>query len=94
MKNPWRVIVKPVVTEKSTRSTQSNVHTFVVDGKATKHDIKYAVQTAFGVQVARVRTSIVKGKPKRMKNMRLMGRRKNYKKAYVTLKEGSRLDLI
>ena len=94
MKNPWRVIVRPVVTEKSTRSTQSNIHTFVVDRKATKHDIKHAVQTAFGVQVAHVRTSVIKGKPKRMRNMRLMGRRQTYKKAYVTLKEGSRLDLI
>ena len=94
MKNPWTVIVKPIVTEKSTKQSQHNTHTFVVSRDATKHDIKHAVQTVFGVQVSKVRTSNVKGKPKPMKNRRIMGRRRATKKAFVTLKEGSRLDLI
>ena len=94
MKNPWTVIVKPVVTEKSTRQAQENMHTFLVRRDATKHEIRHAVQTAFGVQVAAVRTAVVKGKPKPMRNRRLIGRRRTTKKAFVTLKEGSRLDLI
>ena len=94
MRNPWKVIIRPVVTEKSTKQTQANTHTFIVARDATKHDVKYAVQTAFGVQVLKVRTSVLKGKPKRMRNMRLVAHRKTVKKAFVTLKEGSRLDLI
>jgi large subunit ribosomal protein L23 len=94
MKNAWRVILRPVVTEKSTREAQGNVHTFMVAMDATKHDIRVAVQTAFGVKVERVHTARIKGKPKKMRNMRLFGRRSDVKKAYVKLKEGSRLDLI
>ena len=83
------------MTEKSTRLAQQvNTHTFLVAIDATKHDIRHAVQTAFGVKVEKVRTGVIKGKPKPMRNRRLMGRRKDVKKAFVTLKEGSRLDLI
>lgn len=95
MKHPWTVILRPVVTEKSTRlAQQQNTHTFLVAMDATKHDIRYAVQTAFAVQVKSVRTGVIKGKPKPMRNRRLIGRRGDVKKAFVTLKEGSRLDLI
>ena len=94
MRNPWKIIVRPVVTEKSTRQTQANTHTFVVARDATKHDIKHAVQTAFGVKVNKVRTALVKGKPKPMRNRKLIGRRRTVKKAFVTLDQGSRLDLI
>lgn len=94
MKNPWTVILKPVVTEKSTRLAQKNTHTFLVAMDSTKHEIRYAIQTAFGVKVDGVRTLRVKGKRKKMKNRRLMGKHKDVKKAFVTLHEGSRLDLI
>ena len=56
--------------------------------------MKNAVEKAFNVKVREVRTVRVKGKLKRMKNMLLEGRRKSWKKAYVTLKEGFRLDII
>jgi large subunit ribosomal protein L23 len=89
------VIVRPILTEKSTRMSQRhNTHAFVVRRDATKHEIRHAVQTAFGVKVEAVRTAILKGKPKPMRNRRLVGRRKDFKKAFVRLKEGSRLDLI
>ena len=94
MRDPWSVIVRPVVTEKSTRGTQSNAHTFVVMKEANKHEIRHAVEVAFGVKVEEVRTLNVKGKQKRMRNMVLKGRRSDWKKAFVTLKEGSRLDII
>ncbi len=96
MKNPWEVIKKPLVTEKSMASQQKNVYTFIVDMSATKPEVRNAVEQAFKdskVKVGGVRLVTVKGKLKRMKNMLLEGRRKDWKKAYVTLKEG-RLDII
>jgi large subunit ribosomal protein L23 len=70
------------------------VYTFIVAPEANKPEVKNAVEKAFNVKVAVVRTVNAKGKSKRMKNMLLEGRRKDWKKAYVTLKEGFRLDII
>ncbi|MHC4606962.1 MAG: 50S ribosomal protein L23 [Planctomycetota bacterium] len=94
MKNSWDVIRKPLVTEKSMSLQQQNVYTFIVDSKANKPDIRRAVEEAFNVKVERVRTETIKGKRKRMRNMLLYGRRRDLKKAFVTLKEGQRLDII
>lgn len=96
MRNPWEIIRKPLVTEKSMARQQKGVYTFIVDFHATKPEIKNAVEQAFksnNVKVGDVRVVRVKGKMKRMKNMLLEGKRKDWKKAYVTLKEG-RLDII
>ncbi len=94
MRNPWEVIKKPLVTEKSMAKQQKSVYTFIVDPRATKPEVRNAVEKAFNVKVLEVRTVNVKGKLKRMKNMLLEGRRKDWKKVYVTLKEGFRLDII
>ena len=94
MKSPFLVIKKPVVTEKSMAIQQKSVYTFIVAPDATKPEVKHSVEKAFNVKVADVRTVKVKGKYKRMKNQLLQGRRKDWKKAYVTLKEGFRLDII
>ena len=94
MKSPWDIIRKPQVTEKSMALQQKDVYTFIVDMAANKPDIKMAIESAFKVKVKAVRTQTVKGKRKRMKNMLLEGRRKDWKKAYVTLQEGHRLDII
>ena len=94
MRSPFIVIKKPVVTEKSMANQQKSVYTFIVAPESTKPEVKSAVEKAFNVKVEDVRTVKVKGKVKRQKNMLLEGRRKNWKKAYVTLKEGFRLDLI
>jgi large subunit ribosomal protein L23 len=96
VRNPWEIIKKPLVTEKSMANQQKNVYTFIVDPGATKPEVKNAVEQAFkqnNVKVGGVRIVNVKGKSKRMKNMLLEGKRKDWKKAYVTLKEG-RLDII
>ena len=96
MRNPWEVIRKPLVTEKSMASQQKGVYTFIVDGRATKPEIRYAVEQAFKAQkitVGHIRTIKMKGKKKRMKNQVLDGKRKDWKKAFVTLTEG-RLDII
>ena len=94
MRSPFIVIKKPVVTEKSMANQQKSVYTFIVAPDATKPEVKHSVEKAFNVKVADVRTVKVKGKYKRMKNQLLLGKRKDWKKAYVTLKEGFRLDII
>lgn len=94
MKSPWTIIKKPVVTEKSMANQQKSVYTFIIEPEATKPEVKFAVEKAFNVKVEEIRTVKVKGKLKRMKNMLLEGKRKDWKKAYVTLKEGFRLDII
>ena len=94
MKNPWDVIRKPLVTEKSMANQQKGVYTFIVDMRSNKPEIKNAIEKAFNVKVDVIRTVKIKGKSKRMKNMFLEGQRKDQKKAFVTLKEGHRLDII
>jgi large subunit ribosomal protein L23 len=93
----WEVLKSPVVTEKSVilkeESTDENsdrvagqVLTFRVDKKASKIDIKGAVEEIFNVKVASVRTIQYEGKMKR--RGRIEGRRAGFKKAYVTLRKG------
>jgi len=94
VRSPFIVIKKPVVTEKSMANQQKSVYTFIVAPDATKPEVKQSVEKAFNVKVEEVRTVQVKGKYKRMKNQLLQGKRKDWKKAYVTLKEGFRLDII
>ena len=95
MRNPWEVLRNPLVTEKSMAHQNGHVYTFVVDRQANKAEVKHAVEKVFEVKVKNVATLMVKGKPKRMaKNQVIEGRRKDWKKAYVTLKEGHRLDII
>lgn len=85
----YGIILSPVITEKS--SMMDGV-VFRVHPKATKDEIKRAVERIFSVQVQEVRTARVMGKPKR--SMKSTGRRAGYKKAYVSLKEGQTIDII
>ena len=94
MRNPWEVVRKPLVTEKSMAGQQKGTYTFIVSMETNKLEVKYAVEKIYNVKVDDVRIVRVKGKYKRMKNMLLEGHRKDWKKAYVTLKEGFRLDII
>ncbi len=85
-----RVLIRPHISEKSTRVMQSNQHTFRVAPKATKHAIKKAIESHYEVKVERVRVVNVKGKRKgRIKGK--LGRCKDWKKAYITLAEGSNI---
>jgi large subunit ribosomal protein L23 len=86
----YAVLLGPIVTEKG--ALAGNGATFKVDKRASKDEIKSAVERVFNVLVQSVRTSNILGKPKR--SARTMGRRAGYKKAYVTLKEGYKLDII
>ena len=87
------IIKKPLVTEKGTIAQQaSNQYFFEVDPRATKFDVRTAVETIFKVRVENVRTMNVPGKFKRVgKNM---GKTSAWKKAIVTLREGDRIEYL
>jgi large subunit ribosomal protein L23 len=76
---------------KATMASEHNAVVFEVDIDANKPMIKEAVETLFGVKVKAVNTMITKGKSKRFRGQ--MGRRKDVKKAYVTLVEGNTIDV-
>lgn len=84
----YDIIKKPVLSEKSYAGISEKSYTFIVDKKATKTEIKYAVEQAFGVKVAGVNVVNYDGKIKRMG--RNEGRRSSFKKAYVKLTKESK----
>ena len=90
MKNLYEVIRRPLITEKSTtlKETQRSL-CFEVHKDASKPEIKKAVETLFGVKVQDVRVANVHGKVKRQG--RYVGRRPDWKKAYVVLKQGEKM---
>lgn len=91
--NLFQVIKKPLITEKtSLGKDENNMVAFVVDRSATKIEIKQAVEKFFKAQVKDVNTATVAGKRKRFG--RHEGKRSNWKKAYVTLKQGSSVDFF
>jgi large subunit ribosomal protein L23 len=91
--NPVDVIKKPIITEKGTLVNElGNQVVFRVDPRANKVEIRQAVEQLFKVKVEKVRTSRVLGKTRRVG--KTMGRRSDWKKAYVTLAEGSRIDFF
>ncbi|MFC1524973.1 50S ribosomal protein L23 [Planctomycetota bacterium] len=93
MKSPYDTIRKPLVTEKSTDAgKESNTYMFVVARDANKPEIKQAVEAIFSVKVDRVNTMLLKGKPKRSRL--IPGKKPDWKKAMVTLKEGQHIDVL
>ena len=91
--NAGAVVVGPVITEKGTLvNEQGNQVVFRVHPDANKVEIRRAVETLFKVKVEKVRTSRLMGKARRVG--RHLGRRPDWKKAYVTLAEGSRIDFF
>lgn len=88
----YEIIRKPLLTEKSYAQIQNKVYTFVVDKRATKTEIKKAVEKIFNVEVAKVNTVNVKGQTKTQntKAGRTVGKTSDYKKAIVSLKENSK----
>jgi large subunit ribosomal protein L23 len=88
-----RILIGPVVSEKSTRvADQGQQIIFKVLPDASKPEIRKAVETMFDVKVTAVQVSNVKGKVKRFGQT--LGRRSDWKKAYVTLAEGSDIDFV
>lgn len=87
--NANQIIRRPLVTEKSTiLREEGNVIAFEVDGNANKIQVKNAVEELFKVKVEDVRLFNVRGKMKRMG--RFVGKRRDWRKAYVRLKDGEK----
>lgn len=89
------ILLKPIVTEKSTRQSEKlNRYGFVVNKNANKLQIKKAVEKMYGVTVKEVNTMIKPGKARQRYTKRgaLRGIKPGYKKAYVTLAEGDSID--
>ena len=87
----YDVIIAPLITEKSTMASERNQVIFKVASKATKPQIKEAVEKLFDVKVKSVNTLIRKGKHKAFKGR--LGEQSDIKKAVVTLEEGHRIDV-
>ena len=87
----YDVIRKPIITEKTTMASENGAVVFEVAPDANKPMIKEAVESLFGVKVKAVNTVVAKGKTKRFRG--IAGKRKDIKKAYVTLEEGNTIDV-
>jgi large subunit ribosomal protein L23 len=87
----YDVIVSPAITEKSTMASEQNQVVFNVAKKASKPEIKAAVEALFGVKVTAVNTLVRKGKLKRFRGT--IGRQGDVKKAVVTLADGQSIDV-
>lgn len=91
--NQYDIIKKPVITEKtSIQKEENNQLSFEVDKRANRVEITQAIEKIFSVKVAKTRTVHVKGKIKR--RGRILGKRKDWKKAIVTLMPGERIDFF
>lgn len=93
MMNPYQVIKRPLLTEKTnTLKANNNQLAFEIDFRASKVDVRRAVEKLFEVKVAGISTAIVHGKMKTVGRSR--GRQPNWKKAVVTLQEGQNVELF
>jgi len=94
VKDPRDVVVAPIVSEKSYALMEAGVYTFRVHPEASKPEIRDAIQSIFGVKVARVNTLNRPGKRKRNRKTFTYGKRPDTKRAIVTLAAGETIDLF
>ena len=88
------ILLRPVISEKSYALMDEHAYVFVVDPRASKVEIRMAVEEAFGVRVASVNTMNRKGKRKRQRRVATMGRRPDTKRAIVRLVGDDRIELF
>lgn len=90
------IIARPILTEKMTKLQEARQYAFEVPASANKIEIEQAVQKKFRVTVTSVRTQRIKGKEKVQltRRGRFAGRKRNWKKALVTLKAGDKIDFF
>ena len=86
------VIKKALITEKADRLRELNIYQFEVTSRATKRQIKEAIEKLFNVEVIDIKTANLPGKPRRLG--RSEGYKSGYKKASVTLKEGQKIEIV
>ena len=90
---PGEIVKRPLVTEQGMHLVESkNIYPFEVDRRANKVQIRNAIEALFKVKVESVNTAHRKGKSRRVG--RKVGRRANWKKAYVRLREGDKIELF
>ena len=96
MKDKYKVILRPHITEKSTLLREDNKYSFVVSRDATKTDIRRAAEELFEIQgsIINVHTMQVQGKMKGRMNRYQRGRRPHWKKAIITVEEGTRIPVF
>jgi len=88
----YQIIKRPLVTEKTTLAKEANKYHFEVDRRANKIEIGQAVEKLFKVKVVNVRTMNMAGKKKRVG--KVLGRKRDWKKAIVTLAPGSSIEIF
>ncbi len=90
------ILIRPIITEKSDKATNNSVYTFVVDRKTNKLQVAKAVEAMFNVSVSGVNTTVIPGKTKSRSTRSgvVKGVKPAYKKAFVTLQEGEKIDLF
>jgi large subunit ribosomal protein L23 len=86
------LIKNPIITEKSSRLAELGKYVFLVQDKATKNEVKKAVENIYKVKVVGVQTINTRPKPRRFG--RFVGMRSGYRKAIVTLKEGQKIEIM
>jgi len=87
----YDLIRRPIITEKATLASEHGAVVFEVAMDATKPEIKKAIESLFNVKVKAVNTTVTKGKVKKFRGR--PGRRRDVKKAYVTLADGATIDV-
>lgn len=93
-KSPYQIILRPVITEKTQKVAARDIQfVFEVAVTANKREIKWAVETAYGVKVEKINTALTKGELRRSRvRGGLVGKTRDVKKAYVTLAEGQTIE--
>jgi large subunit ribosomal protein L23 len=94
MRDAMSVLIRPVVSEKTTGLMDNRTYVFIVDPKATKVDVRNAVEQAFNVKVTNVNTLNRKGKSTRNRRTGVVGTRPGTKRAIVTLAPGDTINLF
>ena len=90
-KDAYRILIKPLVTEKATHLVTQNKYSFAVNKAANKIVVKKAIASLYGVKPLRV--NIINARGKFVKSGRTSGKKKNWKKAVVTLKPGDKIEI-
>ena len=88
------VLIQPVISEKAVGLSAHNQYAFIVDARASKDEIKKAVERFYNVEVIKVQTVQHRSAPRRQTKKRIENPGALQKKAYVTLKAGQSLDLL
>ena len=94
MRDAMSILIRPVVSEKTYALMDNGTYVFVVDPRATKVDVRNAVEQAFNVKVVNVNTLNRKGKSTRNRRTGVVGTRPDSKRAIVTLKQGDTINLF